>query len=87
MPFRYSYMHNVQVKQRMNLKSREGRLCFLRREAGPTIVLAERSLLAFAYEPAGRRSNYKLKYLTMYRSNLLLNLCYHEHHRGNPLDE
>jgi hypothetical protein len=47
------------------------------------LVLAEWSLLdpllAIAYELAGRvRSNYKLKYLTMYRSNLLLNLCYRE---------
>jgi hypothetical protein len=58
-------------------------LCFLGSNAPCLLVLADWSLpdpmLAIAYKPAGRvRSNYKVKYLTMYRSNLLPNLCYRE---------
>jgi hypothetical protein len=56
---------------------------FIGSNAACLLVLAEWSLpdppLAIAYELAGQvRPNYKLKYLTMYRSNLLLNLCYRE---------
>jgi hypothetical protein len=63
-------------------------LRFLGSNAHCLLVLAKWSLpdplLAIAYELAGRvRSNYNLKYLTMYRSNLLLNLCYgNKPHRG-----
>jgi hypothetical protein len=51
-------------------------LCLLGSNAPCLLVLTDWSLpnpmLAIAYKPAGRvRSNYKLKYLTMYRSNLL----------------
>jgi hypothetical protein len=58
-------------------------LCFIGSNAPCLLVLAEWSLpdlpLAIAYELAGWvRPKYKLRYLTMYRSNSLPNLCYRE---------